>query len=75
MLPCCPSPERADGHRPPARATYLTDDQNDESRVLHPYGDIVAGKDAPPPQLSQDELTERRRRAAELASAYRSEFL
>ena len=38
-------------------------------------GDVVAGKDAPPPQLSQDELAERRRRAAELASAYRSEFL
>jgi hypothetical protein len=38
-------------------------------------GDVVAGKDAPPPHLSQDELAERRRRAAELASAYRSEFL
>jgi hypothetical protein len=38
-------------------------------------GDVVAGKDAPPPRLSQDELAERRRRAAELASAYRSEFL
>ncbi|MFG2858938.1 cupin domain-containing protein [Streptomyces mirabilis] len=38
-------------------------------------GDVVAGKDAPRPQLSQDELAERRRRAAELASTYRSEFL
>ncbi|MEV4475249.1 MULTISPECIES: hypothetical protein [Nonomuraea] len=37
-------------------------------------GDVVAGKDAPPPQLSPDELAERRR-AAELAPAYRSEFL
>ncbi|WP_275902478.1 hypothetical protein [Streptomyces sp. S1A1-7] len=38
-------------------------------------GDVVVGKDAPPPQLSQDELAERRRRATELASTYRSEFL
>jgi hypothetical protein len=38
-------------------------------------GDVVAGMDAPPPQLSEDELAERRRRAAELASTYRSEFL
>jgi hypothetical protein len=38
-------------------------------------GDVVAGKDAPPPQLSKDELMERRRRAAELAATYRSEFL
>ncbi|MEU7873117.1 cupin domain-containing protein [Dactylosporangium sp. NPDC049140] len=38
-------------------------------------GDVVAGKDAPPPQLSTDELAERRRRAAELAPLYRSEFL
>lgn len=38
-------------------------------------GDVVPGKDAPPPRLSQDELAERRQRAAELASTYRSEFL
>ena len=38
-------------------------------------GDVVAGKDAPPPQLSDDEVAERRRRAGELASAFRSEFL
>jgi hypothetical protein len=38
-------------------------------------GDVIAGKDAPPPQLSPDELAERRHRAAELASTYRSEFL
>ncbi|WP_329228661.1 cupin domain-containing protein [Streptomyces canus] len=38
-------------------------------------GDVVAGKDAPPPHLSEAELAERRRRAAELASTYRSEFL
>ncbi|MGW0424695.1 hypothetical protein [Streptomyces sp. NPDC003015] len=37
-------------------------------------GDVVAGKDASP-QLSEDELMERRRRAVELASTYRSEFL
>jgi hypothetical protein len=38
-------------------------------------GDLVAGRDAPPPQLSPDELAQRRRLAAELASTYRSEFL
>ncbi|RLP84401.1 cupin domain-containing protein [Micromonospora sp. BL4] len=38
-------------------------------------GDVVEGKDAPPPQLTPDDLAERRRRAAELASTYRSEFL
>ncbi|WP_405988084.1 hypothetical protein [Streptomyces sp. NBC_00986] len=38
-------------------------------------GDVVAGKDAPPPQLSERELAERRCRAAELASTYRSGFL
>ncbi|WP_256092068.1 cupin domain-containing protein [Micromonospora haikouensis] len=37
-------------------------------------GDVLAGKDAPTPQLSPGELAERRRRAAELASTYRSEF-
>ncbi|MEV4349493.1 cupin domain-containing protein [Actinoplanes sp. NPDC049596] len=38
-------------------------------------GDEVAGWDAPPPSLSPDEMAERRRRAGELASTYRSEFL
>jgi uncharacterized cupin superfamily protein len=38
-------------------------------------GDVVAGKDAPPPHLSDGELAERRRRAGELASVFRSEFL
>jgi quercetin dioxygenase-like cupin family protein len=38
-------------------------------------GDVVAGWDAPPPHLSEDERAERRRLAAELAPAYRSEFL
>lgn len=38
-------------------------------------GDIVAGKDAPPPQLSDEELATRRRRASELAATFRSEFL
>jgi hypothetical protein len=31
--------------------------------------------DSPPPQLSDDERAGQRRRAAELASTYRSEFL
>ena len=38
-------------------------------------GDVVAGPDAPAPQLTQDEVMERRRRAAELAGTYRSVFL
>ncbi|MEV6798424.1 cupin domain-containing protein [Micromonospora rifamycinica] len=38
-------------------------------------GDVLAGRDAPPPALTPDELAVRRRRAAELAPAYRSEFL
>jgi quercetin dioxygenase-like cupin family protein len=38
-------------------------------------GDVVADKDAPSPQLSDSERAERRRRAAELAPTYRSEFL
>ena len=38
-------------------------------------GDAVATLDAPPPQLTQAELMDRRRRAAELAATYRSEFL
>ncbi|MFD4787634.1 hypothetical protein ACFWN1_11370 [Streptomyces sp. NPDC058459] len=37
-------------------------------------GDAVAGADAPPPRLSDDEPAQRRRRTAELAPAYRSEF-
>lgn len=38
-------------------------------------GDKVAGKDAPPPHLTDDEVAERRRRAAELAPVYRTEML
>jgi quercetin dioxygenase-like cupin family protein len=38
-------------------------------------GTIVDGWDAPPPQLSADELAGQRRRAGELAETYRSEFL
>ncbi len=38
-------------------------------------GDKVAGKDAPPPQLTDDEIAERRRRAMTLAPAYRTEML
>ena len=38
-------------------------------------GDKVANKDAPPPQLTDDEVAERRERAAELAPAYRTEML
>src|SRR3954464_10013188 len=38
-------------------------------------GDVVAGPDGPAPQRAQDEVMERRRRAAELAGTYRSVFL
>jgi quercetin dioxygenase-like cupin family protein len=38
-------------------------------------GHIVDGWDAPPPQLSDEERADQRRRAVELASTYRSEFL
>ena len=38
-------------------------------------GDVIESRDAPPPQLSAAETAERRRRAAELAATYRSEFL
>ncbi|MBQ0981526.1 MULTISPECIES: cupin domain-containing protein [unclassified Micromonospora] len=38
-------------------------------------GDEVAGKDAPPPQLTDDEMAERRQRATDLAPEYRTEML
>ena len=38
-------------------------------------GDVVAGKDAAPPRLSDTDLAQRRRHAAELAPTYHSEFL
>jgi quercetin dioxygenase-like cupin family protein len=38
-------------------------------------GVAVDGWDAPPPQLSDSEQADQRRRAAELADTYRSEFL
>ena len=38
-------------------------------------GTTVDGWDAPPPRLSDDERADQRRRAAELADTYRSEFL
>ncbi|MFY1669540.1 cupin domain-containing protein [Plantactinospora sp. WMMB334] len=38
-------------------------------------GDEVASKDAPPPSLTADEVAERRKRATELAPAYRTEML
>ncbi|NYH40403.1 quercetin dioxygenase-like cupin family protein [Micromonospora jinlongensis] len=38
-------------------------------------GDEVAGKDAAPPQLTDNEMAERRQRAADLAPEYRTEML
>ena len=38
-------------------------------------GDKVAGRDAPPPRLTDDERAQRRQRAAELAAEFRTEML
>jgi len=38
-------------------------------------GTAVDGWDAPPPQLSDEQVADQRRRAADLAATYRSEFL
>jgi quercetin dioxygenase-like cupin family protein len=38
-------------------------------------GTVVDSWDAPPPQLTDDERADQRRRAGELASTYRSEFI
>ena len=38
-------------------------------------GTVVDGWDAPAPQLTDDEMADQRRRAVELALAYRSEFV
>ncbi|MBW8481416.1 cupin domain-containing protein [Actinomadura parmotrematis] len=58
----------------PARMLCMCTPAGQDEYFLR-IGDVVAGKDAPPPRLSADELAERRRRAAELAPTYRSEFL
>jgi hypothetical protein len=38
-------------------------------------GDRVAGRTAPPPELSKDDLEDRRRRALDLAPYYATEIL
>lgn len=38
-------------------------------------GDPVSSRTAPPPELTEDEQAERRRRAADLAAEYRTEML
>jgi len=38
-------------------------------------GDPVNGRTAPPPELNDDEVTERRRRARTLAARFRTEML
>jgi quercetin dioxygenase-like cupin family protein len=58
----------------PARMLCMCTPAGQEEYFMR-IGDVVASKDAPPPQLSPDQLAERRRLAAELASTYRSEFL
>ena len=58
----------------PARMLCMCTPAGQDEYFLR-IGDVVAGQDAPPPRLSQDELAQRRRLAAELAETYRSEFL
>ncbi|GAA3613280.1 cupin domain-containing protein [Kineosporia mesophila] len=58
----------------PARMLCLCTPAGQDEYFLK-IGDVIAGPDAPAPELSQDEALERRRRAAELADTYRSVFL
>ncbi|MFF7561871.1 cupin domain-containing protein [Streptomyces pseudovenezuelae] len=58
----------------PARMLCMCTPAGQDEYFLR-IGDVVADRDAPPPRLSQGEVMERRRLAAELAPAYRSEFL
>ncbi|MEU6442337.1 cupin domain-containing protein [Streptomyces sp. NPDC047046] len=58
----------------PARMLCMCTPAGQDEYFLR-VGDLVAGPDAAPPQLSEEELKERRHRAAELAPEYRSVFL
>lgn len=57
----------------PARMLCLCTPAGQDEYFRH-VGDRVAGPDAPPPDLTEDEIAERRRRAAELAPRYRTEI-
>nr|WP_240639448.1 hypothetical protein [Micromonospora ureilytica] len=58
----------------PARMLCMCTPAGQDEYLLR-LGDEVASKDAPPPRLTDDEIAERRQRAAQLAPAYRSELL
>ncbi|MGA5300221.1 cupin domain-containing protein [Nucisporomicrobium flavum] len=58
----------------PARMLCMCTPAGQEEYFLR-VGDRVASNDAPPPDLTEDEIADRRRRAAELAPAYRTELL
>lgn len=58
----------------PARMLCMCTPAGQDEYFLR-VGTVVDGWDAPPPQLSDEERADQRRRAAELAPAYRSEFL
>ena len=58
----------------PARMLCMCTPAGQEEYFLR-IGTIVDGWDAPAPQLTEEESADQRRRAGELASVYRSEFL
>jgi quercetin dioxygenase-like cupin family protein len=58
----------------PARMLCMCTPAGQEEYFLR-VGDIVDGWDAPPPQLTDEERADQRRRAVELAATHRSEFL
>ncbi|MCF0091397.1 cupin domain-containing protein [Micromonospora sp. MH99] len=58
----------------PARMLCMCTPAGQDEYFLR-VGDRIAGADAPPPRLTDDELAQRRQRAADLAPEYRSELL
>ncbi|GAA2575841.1 hypothetical protein GCM10010435_59860 [Winogradskya consettensis] len=58
----------------PARMLCMCTPAGQDEYFLR-IGDVVDGWDAQPPQKSAEEQADQRRRAAELAATYRSEFL
>ncbi|NJC10474.1 quercetin dioxygenase-like cupin family protein [Micromonospora profundi] len=58
----------------PARMLCMCTPAGQDEYFLR-VGDEVADRDAPPPQLTDEDIAERRRRAVELAPEYRTEML
>ena len=58
----------------PARMLCMCTPAGQDEYFLR-VGNVVDSWDSPPPQLSDDERADQRRRAADLAATYRSEFL